>query len=363
MQDVLLFSRYLQLCERHQKVRVQVSNEWTVAAWSISGNDSQTRRFQQRLQTSSLHRGEKSQIKRMTLSLVNGVACALNSDPFSSDISATVNFLASLFEDGYQYRSINNYRSAISSAHDKINGYDVGQHPLVIRLLKGVFHQRPSQPRYSTTWDVSNVLSFVITLGDNSTLTLSDLTHKTVMLLALTRPSRSVDLANLDTRLQQFSPEGATFQSCVPAKQSRQSKPLAEFFFATFTDDVKLCPVKALMENVQRTEPHRSGETRLFLATIRPHKPVTSSTIARLLKAGLSQAGIDTTIFKAHSTRSTSASATADWSSQSVFQKFYYKPQHNASYSNAVLSCKRRCQPLGYKLRNHVDMEAEHSEI
>ena len=51
----------------------------------------------------------------------------------------------------------------------------------------------------------------------------------------------------------------------------------------------------------------------------------------------VSRAGIDTSIFKAHSVQSASASATADagtttndilkaadWSSQSVFQKLYY---------------------------------------
>ena len=41
-------------------------------------------------------------------------------DPFSSDAATVDNFLASLFKEGYQYRSINNYRSTISSAHDKI---------------------------------------------------------------------------------------------------------------------------------------------------------------------------------------------------------------------------------------------------
>eukprot|EP00117_Sycon_ciliatum_P000919 scpid47733/ scgid6802/ len=188
---------------------------------------------------------EKTKISLEVTSMANKQAISEDSDPFSSYISAIVNFLASLFEDGYQYRSINNYRSAISSAHEKIDGYDVGQHTLVIRLLKGVFHQRPPQPRYSTTWDVSKVLSFIVTLGDNSTLTLIDLTHKTVMLLALTRPSRSVDLANLDTRFQQFSLEGVTFQSRVPAKQSRQSKPLLNFSL----------PLSLMMSNSAQSKP------------------------------------------------------------------------------------------------------------
>jgi len=42
-----------------------------------------------------------------------------------------MNFLASLFEQGYQYRSVNSYRSAISSVHEKVDGEEVGKHPLV----------------------------------------------------------------------------------------------------------------------------------------------------------------------------------------------------------------------------------------
>ncbi len=69
-----------------------------------------------------------------------------NADPISDPIGDVVNFLAELFQKGYQYRSLNAYRSAISSVHIKVDGYDVGQHPLVSRVLKGAFHTRPPQP-------------------------------------------------------------------------------------------------------------------------------------------------------------------------------------------------------------------------
>ena len=50
----------------------------------------------------------------------------------------------------------------------------------------------------------------------------------------------------------------------------------------------------------------------------------------------------------------------ADWSSESIFQKFYYKPQKNNTFGKAVLSTKLSTTD---KLQNHVDMETEHSEI
>ena len=129
-----------------------------------------------------------------------------------------MNFLAHLFEQGYQYRSLNSYRSAISSVHEKVDGYEVGQHPLVTRLIKGAFHERPPQPRYSETWDVSKVTSFLESLGSNDKLPATELTLKTVMLLALTRPSRSVDLANLSLDYRKYSPEGVTFMPTKLAK-------------------------------------------------------------------------------------------------------------------------------------------------
>ena len=182
---------------------------------------------------------------------------------------------------------------------------------MVSRLLKGVFHERPPQPRYSTTWDVSVVTNHIESLGENEELTLPDLTLKVVVLLALTRPSRSMDLTNLDIRFRQFCPEGVTFHSAKLAKQSRQTKPVKEFFFPKFEENKKLCPVLALQEYEKRTLDKRSSNdsTQLFIAMIKPHKPVSSSTVARWLKTVLNNAGIDTSIFKAHSVRSAATSS------------------------------------------------------
>ena len=124
------------------------------------------------------------------------------SDPISGPIDEVANFLASLFKEGYQYRSLNAYRSAISSVHEKIDGYEVGQHPLITRLLKGAFNQRPPQPRYSHTWSVEQVTSYIERMADNECLSTTDLTMKTVMLMALVRPARSADLAGLDLRFR-----------------------------------------------------------------------------------------------------------------------------------------------------------------
>jgi len=60
-----------------------------------------------------------------------------------------LNYLAVLFEQGYQYRSIGNHRSAISAFHEPINGQNIGDIEQVSALIKGVFNKRPPQPKYS----------------------------------------------------------------------------------------------------------------------------------------------------------------------------------------------------------------------
>ena len=56
----------------------------------------------------------------------------------------------------------------------------------------------------------------------------------------------------------------------------------------------------------------RKGEPRLFIAIIKPHGALTPSTIACWLKSILEAAGIDTSIFNAHSVRGASTSKAAN---------------------------------------------------
>ena len=126
-----------------------------------------------------------------------------------------------MFKEGYQYRSLNAYRSAISSVHEKADGYKVGQHPLVSRLLKEVFNQRPPKPRYEVTWDVTKVLNYIDSLGESDSLVL---TWKLAMILALTRPSRSADLVRLDLQYRRHTPEGVVFQEPGLAKTVQTGK-------------------------------------------------------------------------------------------------------------------------------------------
>ena len=65
--------------------------------------------------------------------------------------------------------------------------------------------------------------------------------------------------------------------------------------------------VATLEEYYKRTKVWRGKDkSKLLLSFIKPHNPVVSSTRSGWIKNVLREAGIDTKIFKGHSTRSTS---------------------------------------------------------
>ena len=133
-------------------------------------------------------------------------------DPLTGPIEDVVNFLAKLHSEGYKYQSLNAYRSAISSTHEYVDGISVGSHPTVTRLLQGAFNSWPPQPRYTSFWDVGVVIQHIKGLGANEDLSLKQLTMKTAMLLALTRPSHSADLSKLNLQTRSFKTNGVIFR-------------------------------------------------------------------------------------------------------------------------------------------------------
>ena len=88
-------------------------------------------------------------------------------NPISSSLSNILNFIAFQFGEGIEYRSLNCYRSALSSVLSSIDGFDVGRHPLVCRILKGAFQLRPPKAKYTTFWSVEQVLNNLASWVEN----------------------------------------------------------------------------------------------------------------------------------------------------------------------------------------------------
>ena len=112
-----------------------------------------------------------------------------------------------------------------------------------------------------------------------------------------------------------------------------------------------LSPSMATKQYIARTVKLRGSCSQLLLCHTKPNGPASKGTISRWLKQSMNAAGIDSSIFKPHSTRSAATSAakvadipleeimaTAGWRSSSVFAVFYNKPlSTDKSFTNSVL--------------------------
>ena len=272
-------------------------------------------------------------------------------NPLSTSVVNIVEFLIQEFVNGKQYCTINSYRSSISATHLPVDGMQVRKHPLVTRLLKGVYHLRPPQPKYNGRWKVEDVLLYASSLGPTDNLSVKDQTHKLALLLALANADRTSDLQALDVRYVTFSPTGARFEVTNLTKTAKPDKSIVSFY-PYFDSNPVLCPVRTLERYLMILSEWRSAPNshRLLLSVVKPHLPVTSATIGHWLKDILRKAGVAHE-FTGHSTRLTSVSIafekgvsikdimkTADWSSQNTFRRFYYKPliEQSGSFAHAV---------------------------
>ena len=110
----------------------------------------------------------------------NSTGCDLLSAP----LYVGINYLADL-AGRVGYSAVNTARSALSSVITLRDGSSFGKHPMVKRLLKGVFEDKPSLPRYGKTWDLNVLLCFLRTLPEYDKISLKELTYKLVVLIAI----------------------------------------------------------------------------------------------------------------------------------------------------------------------------------
>jgi len=94
-------------------------------------------------------------------------------------------------------------------------------------------------------------------------------------------------------------------------KQDRPGHKRMAVIVPAFEGDSLICPLQCLTSYIGRTSPLRSEskEGPLFISFLKPHKLVSSASVARWLKSVLSSAGIEG--FTAHSTRGAGTSKAA----------------------------------------------------
>ena len=256
----------------------------------------------------------------------------------SVSLNSVLEFLAHLYQSGKAYSTININRSMLSKTLPPFNGNPVGIHPLVKNLLDGCYNLNPPKPRYDCTWDPNAVINYLSALGENRSLAISVLTRKTVMLLALASLLRVSELASINLSSIIFSNSGVTFTLLKPRK-AQHNWPLQSIVIPGLPDSA-CCPVEAIRVYVDRTATHRNDTNinSLFISFISPHGNVTANTISGWIRSALASSRIDTSLFKAHSTRGAAASKAlasgmsvdrilkaGHWSSASTFGRFYQR--------------------------------------
>jgi len=272
---------------------------------------------------------------------------------FVSQLSTVLSFLNNFIQNGCGYSKLNTIRCALSLVLSDIDGFRVGDHPSIKRLLKAGYRENIPSPRYQSTWDPSIVLDYCKAQFPHELLDLKMLTFKLIVLLALGTAQRAqtlsfIRLSNLEVHNEFIQ---VRITDLIKTSRPKGKQPVLTLPF--FTEKPELCIAKLLEEYINRTASIRGGEDRIFISFSKPHKCVSSQTISRWIKTMLKLCGIDTDVFKAHSTRHASTSRAyslgldieeirkaAGWtSSSSVFQKFYNRPvSDNFSYARSVLN-------------------------
>lgn len=267
--------------------------------------------------------------------------------PFQGAISDVISFLQIQLDRGKNlYGTFNSHRSALSL----ILPNNIGDNPLLKRFLKGIFRLRPNKPKYNSVWDPQQVLEF---LSNSTRKDLEFISKKLITLLALVTGQRLQTLALI--RINHIVESQSGLQIFIPdrIKTSRLNTSQPCLNVPYFQEKPNICVATTLKFYIELTANLRSPQNMFLFITIKkPHKKASKQSLSRWVKDTIKLAGVDTTIFKSHSTRHSSTSAalrkglslndiqrTAGWSQNSAtFAKFYNRPIFKPdSFANAVL--------------------------
>lgn len=262
-----------------------------------------------------------------------------------------LSYLYSLFQDNKSYSVINTHKAMLLQTLPLLGNDWCDKVPLITKFMKGIFNMKPPTPRYKDTWNVTPVLEHLKSLYPLDTLSLKELTLKVTALVALGCAPRAQTLASMDLDNMKTRKDDIVFVFPNLLKTSKKGKSF-QLRLDHFADE-RLCLMHTVLFYIKYTKDIRKC-SKLLISYV-THDKVTTSTIARWLKTVLTDSGIDTGVFKAHSYRSASVSAaadsgcsldkilrTADWSGDKNFYKYYYRSSVNTSdtgksFASAVL--------------------------
>ena len=247
-----------------------------------------------------------------------------------------VEFLQSLNEGEASYSAINSARSALSSIMDVTDGKTFGQSRDISAFCKGVFNLRPPQPKYKFMWDADAVVAFLKTLSPAKDLPIGKLTRKLLLLMRLSTGCRGQLLHSLNLEGYRVTPYSRVFPVGLQ-KGDRPGRVQGHQEFVEYTDK-DLCVCAHIDLYLTRTESVRGDTKQLFITYGARGKqtPASKDTLRRWVVQTLAEAGVDTSVFKAHSARGASSSGAkakglpmedildaGRWANVTTFSTFY----------------------------------------
>ena len=266
-----------------------------------------------------------------------------------------------MFKKGHQVSFINTARSALSFFLSQL--LDIGEDARIKRLFRFFWRRRPVFPRYLVTWDIKKVLTFLITWHPIAALSYKQLTLKTLMLVAITSSDRAQTLEAIDIEYSEINDKGIYFPIYSLLKGSKRNRPVRVVQCVRF-DDPALDVSNYVVAYLQRSLKYRAiavskglPKPRNLFLSYATGKPLRRASIAKYILEVLELSGIDTSCFKAHTTRGSIPSvisargsspdkilAQGDWKNIGTFKKFYERFTENSVEGRLIMQVtgKRR---------------------
>lgn len=271
--------------------------------------------------------------------------------PYRYSLDTLLLFLTEQYNAGASYSTLNSQYSALSfvfSPEDKDKLF-------FKRFLKGIYRQKPPQPKYQITWDPSMVLDYLAKMYPLPDVPLPQLTCKLVTLLALVTGHRIQTLSKI--RIRNITRFDDRLEIKIPDLIKTSSRTTCQPLLVVpyFTDHPPLCLASVINVYIQITQTHRSEENdHLILTYAKPVHPATTQRISKWIKKTLAESGVDINYFSSYSTRHAATSAAyragvsievirkaAGWTQKSnTFNAFYNRPLSSDStlFAKGVLN-------------------------
>ena len=199
-------------------------------------------------------------------------------------------------------------------------------------------------------WSVEKLLTCLKSWHPIENLTLKQMTIKTASLIALSSSDRGQTLNLMSIDRMHIGESVISFVITERLKTTRRRlKP--KVVTVPVCSDEALNPKLYVQEYLVKTAQFRRPEHNKLFLSWATKRPVTKPTLARWLKHALREAGIDTSVYSAHSYRGSSLSAAfakgislekivkaGDWTNVNTFKAHYLAHNYDSPVGQIILN-------------------------